>query len=148
MSATEIDRLPISLVQASTGLGRSAFYKRLGQAGIEPIRVCGCSFLDQLGGSTALAAPAPWQLQAPLLEPEPDRQAPEDLVAAEVEHLDRVLFFLTKEARLGWKLPTSKVEQLLGSKPRGANVERYGFIFLAVANTERNSAGGWSVEFV
>lgn len=44
MSATEIDRAPITQAQELTGLGRLAFYKRLQQAGIEPIRVSGHSF--------------------------------------------------------------------------------------------------------
>ena len=58
-----------------------------------------------------------------------DSDTPEDLVQAEVEHLDRLLSFLTKAVRNSWCLPTSKVELLLGSTPRGGMFCRYGFTF-------------------
>ncbi len=98
----------------------------------------------------ALAAPQAQALaaamaqQLPLLQEDQDSETPEDLVQAEVEHLDRLLSFLTKAARLSWCLPTSKVELLLGTTPRGASLERYGFRFVAVGRQGREVA--WRVE--
>ena len=47
-------------------------------------------------------------------------------------HLDGLLSFLTKAARLGGgELPTSQVHFRVGTKPRGASLERYGFTFRA-----------------
>ncbi len=51
--------------------------------------------------------------------------------AAAVLHIDGLLSFLTKAARLGWELPTSQVHLLVGTKPRRASLERYGFPFRA-----------------
>jgi hypothetical protein len=45
--------------------------------------------------------------------------------AAAVLHLDGLLSFLTKAARLGWDLPTSQDHILLRTKPRGVSLERY-----------------------
>ena len=64
---------------------------------------------------------------SPVLE-EPE-DAPEELVAAAVSHLDGLLSFLTKAARNSWELPTSQVQLLVGAKPRGASFSRYGFSF-------------------
>ncbi len=82
--------------------------------------------------------------QLPLLEEPADKESPEDLVAAEVEHLDRLLSFLTKAARLSWQLPTSRVELPVGARPRGASLERYGFRFTRVGRHGQESA--WRVE--
>lgn len=102
------------------------------------------------GAAGALAAPQAQALaaamaqQLPLLQEDQESETPEDLVQAEVEHLDRLLSFLTKAARLSWCLPTSKVELLLGTTPRGASLERYGFRFQAVGRQGREVA--WRVE--
>jgi hypothetical protein len=160
MSETTLDRVPISQAQAESGLSRSTFYARLKLCGIVPLKVGAHSFLtaehlERLadldrhveaghkpetfpGAAGALASTIPPQLvafaqhlqQHP--QEEAEQESPEDLVAAEVEHLDRLLSFLTKAARLSWCLPTSKVELLLGVKPRGARVRRYGFTFEAL----------------
>jgi hypothetical protein len=63
------------------------------------------------------------------MEPEEDQEAPEELVAAAVSHLDGLLSFLTKAARNSWELPTSQVQLLVGAKPRGASFSRCGFSF-------------------
>jgi len=83
---------------------------------------------------------------APLLpaQQEAEESPPDDLVAAEVEHLERLLSFLSKAARLGWSLPTSSVELLLVAKPRGAAMERFGFTFRQVGQHGREAA--WRVE--
>lgn len=183
MSETTLDRVPVAQAQASSGLSRSSFYKRLQHAGVVPLKVGVSSFLTQadlerladcerwvqaghkpedfLASTGTLAPPsagaaggrlAPSQAQAlaaavaqqlPLLD-EQDAETPEDLVAAEVEHLDRLLSFLTKAARLSWCLPTSRVELLVGAKPRGASLERYGFRFTVVGQQGRELA--WRVE--
>ena len=65
-------------------------------------------------------------LPAALEEPEEDHEAPEELVAAAVSHLDGLLSFLTKAARNSWELPTSQVQLLVGAKPRGTTFARYG----------------------
>ena len=102
------------------------------------------------GASGALAAPQAQALaaamaqQLPLLAEDQDSETPEVLVQAEVEHLDRLLSFLTKAARLSWCLPTSRVELLVGAKPRGASLERYGFRFTVVGQQGRELA--WRVE--
>jgi hypothetical protein len=92
----------------------------------------------------ALAVALGHHQQLPLLEEPADQESPEDLVAAEVEHLDRLLSFLTKAARLSWQLPTSRVELLVGARPRGASLERYGFRFVQVGRHGQESA--WRVE--
>lgn len=103
-----------------------------------------------IGASGALIAPQAQALaavmsqQLPHLQGEQDSETPEDLVQAEVEHLDRLLSFLTKAARLSWCLPTSRVELLLGTTPRGASLERYGFKFVALGRQGREVA--WRVE--
>ena len=61
-----------------------------------------------------------------LEEPE---EAPEELVAAALSHLDGLLSFLTKSARNSWELPASQVQLLVGAKPRGSSFSRYGFSF-------------------
>jgi len=184
MSETTLDRVPVAQAQASSGLSRSSFYKRLQHAGVVPLKVGVASFLTQadlerladcerwvqagqkpedfLASIGAAAQPsagaaggrlAPAQAQAlaaavaqqlPLVADELDADTPEDLVAAEVEHLDRLLSFLTKAARLSWCLPTSRVELLVGAKPRGASLERYGFRFTVVGQQGRELA--WRVE--
>jgi hypothetical protein len=74
--------------------------------------------------------PAPGQPLPPLLEEhEEDQEAPEELVAAAVSHLDGLLSFLMKAARNSWELPTSQVQLLVGAKPRGSSFSRYGFSF-------------------
>ena len=160
--ALPIHRHPVAEIQKDSGLSRSAFYRRLSQAGVKPIRVGQNSFLDTLqrqvrkeleehiqnGGDpdhfpgklpppeelavvpSLRTLPETTQAQPPLEESE-DLEAPEELVAAAVTHLDGLLSFLTKAARLGWELPTSQVQLLLGAKPRGASMERYGFTFRA-----------------
>jgi len=47
---------------------------------------------------------------------EAEESPPDDLVAAEVEHLDRPLSFLSKAARLRWSLPTSSLEISAGGQ--------------------------------
>jgi hypothetical protein len=184
MTETTLDRVPVSQAQASSGLSRSSFYKRLQHAGVVPLKVGVSSFLTQpdlerladcerwvqagqkpedflasIGEQApASAGAAAGQIvshmrampvalghpqQLPLLD-EPDQESPEDLVAAEVEHLDRLLSFLTKAARLSWQLPTSRVELLVGARPRGASLERYGFRFSQVGRHGQESA--WRVE--
>lgn len=64
--------------------------------------------------------------------------------AAAVLHLDGLLSFLTKAARLGWELPTSQVQLLLGAKPRGASLDRYGFTFRAAG--KHGNETSWRVE--
>ena len=66
------------------------------------------------------------------------------LWAAAVLHLDGLLSFLAKAARLGWELPTSQVHLLLGTKPRGASLERYGFTFRA--SGKHGQEISWRVE--
>lgn len=172
MSETTLDRVPISQAQAESGLSRSTFYARLKLCGIAPLKVGAHSFLtaehlqtladldrhveaghkpETFGGAAGALAPttSAQQLvalarQLPLLAEGPEAQAPEDLVAAEVEHLARLLSFLAKAARLGWCLPTSRVELLLGVRPRGAKVERYGFTFLA--GGQHGKELSWRVE--
>lgn len=182
MSDTTLDRVPVGQAQASSGLSRSSFYKRLQLAGVVPIRVGVSSFLTQsnlerlaacekwvqagnkpedflasIGEQTpASAGAAAGQIvsrsqaiavalghQLPLLE-EPDQETPEELVSAEVEHLDRLLSFLSKAARLNWCLPTSKVEMLVGARPRGLSLDRYGFRFNQVGRHGQEYC--WSVE--
>lgn len=184
MSETTLDRVPVAQAQASSGLSRSSFYKRLQHAGVVPLKVGVSSFLTQADlerladcerwvqagqkpedflasiGEQALASAgaaasqivanharamtvALGHQQLPLLD-EPDQESPEDLVAAEVEHLDRLLSFLTKAARLSWQLPTSRVELLVGARPRGASLERYGFRFTQVGRHGQESS--WRVE--
>ena len=183
MSETTLDRVPVSQAQASSGLSRSSFYKRLQHAGITPLKVGVASFLTQadldrladcerwvqaghkpedflaglgeaapsagaaggrLAPAAAQALAAAMAQQLPLMADPEDQETPEDLVAAEVEHLDRLLSFLTKAARLSWCLPTSRVELLVGAKPRGASLERYGFRFTVVGQQGREMA--WRVE--
>jgi hypothetical protein len=64
-----------------------------------------------------------------LEEPEEGQEAPDELVAAAVSHLDGLLSFLTKAARNSWELPTSQVQLLVGARPRGSSFSRYGFSF-------------------
>lgn len=173
--AIPLHRHPLAEVLKESGLSRSAFYRRLTQAGVKPIRVGQNSFLEgehlqalreleahiQSGGdpdrfpgklqtSEDLAVvpafrslPEVSQTQLPLEEAE-DQEAPEELVAAAVLHLDGLLSFLTKAARLGWELPTSQVQLLLGTKPRGASLERYGFTFRAAGKHGQETS--WRVE--
>jgi len=174
MSTAEIDRVPISQAQASSGLGRSAFYKRLGQAGIEPIKVSGRSFLDQeqlealaglqrwidagndpdswpgklgqTGGPGVLATAGPTRAitAPPVVGDESEEAPPGELVLAELEVLERLLAFLDRAAERGWALPTSTVELLVGGRPRGESVERYGFRFVHAGQHGREIA--WRVQ--
>ena len=66
------------------------------------------------------------------------------LWAAAVLHLDGLLSFLTKAARLGWELPTSQAQVLLGEKPRGALLERFGFTFRG--SGKHGQEIGWRVK--
>jgi hypothetical protein len=173
--AVPLHRHPVAEVLKDSGLSRSAFYRRLTQAGLKPIRVGQNSFLEsthlqvlreleafiQSGGdpdrfpgklhtSEELAVvpsvrslPDVSQGQLPLEESE-DLEAPEELVAAAVLHLDGLLSFLTKAARLGWELPTSQVQLLLGARPRGSSMERYGFTFRAAGKHGQETS--WRVE--
>ena len=61
--------------------------------------------------------------------PRRTKQAPDELVAAAVFHLDGLLSFLAKVALNSWELPTSQVQLQLGASPRGATFSRYGFSF-------------------
>ncbi|MFM7676095.1 MAG: hypothetical protein ACKO5F_11050 [Synechococcus sp.] len=157
---TPIRRHPVAQVQQESGLSRSAFYKRMNQAGVVPTRIGQNSFLSpeqvqalagledhiQAGGNPetfpgrlqtppevdlALLQPETRfpQVPAPAEEAEEDQEAPEELVAAAVLHLDGLLSFLTKAARNSWELPTSQVQLLVGAKPRGTTFSRYGFTF-------------------
>jgi len=153
---TPIHRHPVAQVQQGSGLSRAAFYKRMAQAGVKPLRVGQNSFLErehlealraledwiQGGGKPEVfpgrlqtspemvLVPAPGQgISTAVEEPEEDQEAPEELVAAAVSHLDGLLSFLTKAARNSWELPTSQVQLLVGAKPRGATFSRYGFSF-------------------
>lgn len=172
---SEIDRVPVGDAQASSGLGRSAFYRRLTQAGIVPIKVSGRSFLsgEHLQALTRLgswidkggdpeqwpekladpAAPAGGAL-APSSAPqqmvvlqqadsEPDSQAPHELVIAELDLLERLLPFLAKASEQGWTLPGSTVGLLIGARPRGPGIERYGFRFTPAGSHGRERA--WAV---
>ena len=47
MSETTLDRVPVAQAQASSGLSRSSFYKRLQHAGVVPLKVGVSSFLTQ-----------------------------------------------------------------------------------------------------
>ena len=173
--AIPLHRHPLAEVLKESGLSRSAFYRRLTQAGIKPIRVGQNSFLEgahlqalreleahiqngddpdrfpgklqtpeDLAVVPALRSlPEVSQTQLPLEEAE-EQEAPEELVAAVVLHLDGLLSFLTKAARLGWELPTSQVQLLLGTKPRGASLERYGFTFRAAGKHGQETS--WRVE--
>jgi hypothetical protein len=183
MSDTQLDRVPVSQAQASSGLSRSSFYKRLQHCGITPVKVGVASFLTQadlerladcerwvqaghkpedflasigeaapsagaaggrLAPAAAQALAAAMAQQLPLVQEPEAPETPAELVAAEVEHLDLLLSFLTKAARLSWCLPTSKVELLVGAKPRGAALERYGFRFTVAGQQGRELA--WRVE--
>ena len=154
---TPIHRHPVAQVQQESGLSRAAFYKRMAQAGVKPLRVGQNSFLERehlealraledwiQGGGRPAVFPGRLQtspdvaLVPPVVrdfpsavveEPEEDQEAPEELVAAAVSHLDGLLSFLTKAARNSWELPTSQVQLLVGAKPRGATFSRYGFSF-------------------
>jgi hypothetical protein len=83
-------------------------------------------------------------LPAALEEPEEDHEAPEELVAAAVSHLDGLLSFLTKAARNSWELPTSQVQLLVGAKPRGTTFARYGFTFRPAGKHGQETS--WRVE--
>lgn len=78
----------------------------------------------------------------PLLE-EPE-EAPEELVAAAVSHLDGLPSFLLQAARNRWELPTSHVQLLVGAKPRGATFARYGFTFQPAGKHGQETS--WRVE--
>ena len=77
---------------------------------------------------------------------EVDSEAPEELVAAAVTHLDGLLSFLTKAARLSWELPTSQVQLLVGAKPLGTTFSRYGFSFRPAG--KHGQEFSWRVERV
>lgn len=167
---TPIHRHPVGQVQQESGLSRAAFYKRMAQAGVKPLRVGQNSFLErehmdalraleehiQAGGkpetfpgrlqtSPEMAlVPAPSRGLSPGQEPEEDQEAPEELVAAAVSHLDGLLSFLTKAARNSWELPTSQIQLLVGAKPRGTTFSRYGFSFRPAGKHGQETS--WRVE--
>lgn len=168
---TPIHRHPVSQVQQESGLSRAAFYKRMAQAGVKPIRVGQNSFLErehlealraleehiQAGGKPeafpgrlqtspdVALVPAPGRsISTAVEEPEEDQEVPEELVAAAVAHLDGLLSFLTKAARNSWELPTSQVQLLVGAKPRGATFSRYGFSFRPAGKHGQETS--WRVE--
>lgn len=169
-STTPIHRHPVGQVQQESGLSRSAFYKRMAQAGVRPIRVGQNSFLDrehldalealeayiQTGGNPEMfpgrlqtspdlaMVPSVRPFPASAEEPEEDQEAPEELVAAAVAHLDSLLSFLTKAARNSWELPTSQVQLLVGAKPRGTAFSRYGFTFRPAGKHGQETS--WRVE--
>lgn len=167
---TPIHHHPVAQVQQESGLSRSAFYKRMAQAGVKPLRIGQNSFLTQehvqaLDALTAYIQTGanpdtfPGRLQtspdlalvpaeaaafsAPVEEPE-EQEAPEELVAATVQHLDGLLSFLTKAARNSWELPTSQVELLVGARPRGSAFSRYGFTFRSAGKHGQETS--WRVE--
>jgi hypothetical protein len=57
--------------------------------------------------------------------------------------LGRLLEFLDRASASGWKLPTSVIRQLLGSKPHGANWSRFGFTFRPAGNHGTETA--WAI---
>ena len=177
---SEIDRLPIGDALASSALSRSAFYRRLTQAGIVPLKISGRSFLTgehlqaltrleswidkggdpeqwpgklgELGSAGAPAggalapssAPLPMLLsQAAMADGDPEGSVPNELVLAELDLLERLLPFLAKASEQGWLLPTSTVELLIGARPRGAGVDRFGYRFTAAGAHGREIA--WAI---
>jgi hypothetical protein len=72
------------------------------------------------------------------------KEAPDELVAAAVSHLDGLLSFLTKAARNSWERPTSQVQLLVGAKPRGSSFSRYGFSFRP--SGRHGQENGWREE--
>jgi len=168
---TPLHRHPVGQVQQESGLSRAAFYKRMAQAGVKPLRVGQSSFLERehLGALRALEeliqaggkpdafpgrlqtspemvlVPAPGQaVSTVVVEPEEDEGAPGELMAASVSHLDGLLSFLTKAARNSWELPTSQVQLLVGAKPRGTTFPRYGFTFRPAGKHGQETS--WRVE--
>lgn len=167
---TPIHRHPVGQVQQESGLSRAAFYKRMAQAGVKPLRIGQNSFLErehlealraledhiQDGGKPesfpgrlqtspdVALVPAPGRSLPPVEEPEEDQEAPEELVAAAVSHLDGLLSFLTKAARNSWELPTSQIQLLVGAKPRGTTFSRYGFTFRPAGKHGQETS--WRVE--
>ena len=167
---TPLHRHPVAQVQQESGLSRAAFYKRMAQAGVKPLRVGQNSFLErehlealraleehiQAGGrpeafpgrfqtSPEMAlVPTPSRGFSPVEQSEDDQEAPEELVAAAVFHLDGLLSFLTKASRNSWELPTSQVELLVGAKPRGTVFSRYGFTFRPAGKHGQETS--WRVE--
>lgn len=137
LTQTDLERLADCERWVQAGNRAEEFLASIGQA---PAAGSGSA----LAPSQAQALAAAMAQQLPILQEDDDSEAPEDLVAAEVEHLDRLLSFLTKAARLSWCLPTSKVQLLVGTKPRGASLERYGFRFTAVGRQGQEVA--WRVE--
>lgn len=168
---TPIHRHPVGQIQQESGLSRAAFYKRMAQAGVKPIRVGQNSFLErehlealraleehiQAGGKPdvfpgrlqtspemALVPALGQGISTAVEESEEDQEVPEELVAATVSHLDGLLSFLTKVARNSWELPTSQVQLLVGAKPRGTAFSRYGFIFRSSGKHGQETS--WRVE--
>ena len=168
---TPIHRHPVGQIQQESGLSRAAFYKRMAQAGVKPIRVGQNSFLErehlealraleehiQAGGKPDVfpgrLQTSPERALVPALgqgistaveESEEDQEVPEELVAATVSHLDGLLSFLTKVGRNSSKLPTSQVQLLVGAKPRGTAFSRYGFIFRSSGKHGQETS--WRVE--
>jgi hypothetical protein len=92
--------------------------------------------------STTPAHLAQVQPLSPVLE-EPE-EAPEELVAAAASHLDGLLSFLSKAARNNCELPTSQVQLLVGAKPRGTTIARYGFTFRPAGKHGQETS--WKVE--
>ena len=92
--------------------------------------------------STTPAHRAQVQPLSPVLD-EPE-EAPEELVAAAVFHLDGLLSFLAKVALNSWELPTSQVQLLLGASPRGATFSRYRFSFRPSGRHDQETS--WRVE--
>ena len=93
----------------------------------------------------ATTTPTHWaqgQPLSPVLD-EP-KEAPDELVAAAVSHLDGLLSFLTKAARNSWERPTSQVQLLVGAKPRGSSFSRYGFSFRP--SGRHGQENGWREE--
>ena len=93
----------------------------------------------------AKTTPTHWaqgQPLSPVLD-EPE-EAPEELVAAALSHLDGLLSFLTKSARNSWELPASQVQLLVGVKPRGTTFARYRFTFRPAGKHGQETS--WRVE--
>lgn len=171
---TPLHRHSVAQILQESGLSRAAFYKRIAQAGVKLIRVPQNSLLErgQLEALRALedwiqgcgrSAVFPGRLQpspdvalfpsavrdfpsAVAEEAEEDQEAPEALVAAAVSHLDGLLTFLTKAARNSWELPTSQVQLLVRTKPRGAtfSISSYGFSFRPSGRHDQETS--WRVE--
>jgi hypothetical protein len=72
------------------------------------------------------------------------QEAPEELVAATISHLDGLLSYMMKAARNSWELPASRVQLLVVAAPRGATFSRYGLSFRPAGKHGQETS--WRVE--